>query len=1533
MARRMVVLVAVVFGLALVGWPTDAGDKKTGPEIVATLKGHTDIVYAIGYSPDGKYVATASFDNSVRLWEAASGKEIKAYGGTLGHTKQAIAVGFSQDGAMLASGSTDNTLKVWDVPVNSPIRSLKTADSLSAVALSPDGTKLALAGKDGSLKLVTPAEFKELVKFESGHQGAITALAFNANGAQLASVGEDNMLRYWNTANGQLLAAMGAHIGSVNNLVINPGTGGAITVGDDGFLKFWSPTPVASKTLPGHGATIRALAMTLDNASYYTASDDRTVRQFGLAAAKETRSLSGPQANIVSVATHPNNAFVAAGTADSRVWLWNNADGKVQTNWLAHAGAVSSVQVQPQVAQMMTAGGDGLVKFWAVPAVGPRTLPHTDAVLAVANSTDGKKIVTGSADKTVRIFDSTKQALEKQFTGHTGPVTAVALSTNLQLLASGGADNTVRLWNQATAKESDILVAHGGSVTALQFNAGNNLMLSAAEDGAVKLWALPMVTPKAMVHPDAIAVLTLSPDGTKAITGGNDKTVRVWNLTSGAKEKDYTGPTLAITCIGIARSGATIAAGSADKTLTLWNAADGKSLHKLPMPALPQSVAFSADGQSVFVGLADGAIKQIKLADGKEIKTLPATHKAAVVSLALSVKGELLYSASADKTIQTWALPDGTPKAKLDHVGAIVSMTLSKDGAKIAAVGDKVVKVWNAADAKELGTIKLAADAKDVALSPDGTRVLIAGADKTARIYELDGTLLETLPHDGAVHGVAYVDAKRVVTGGADKLARLWTSSLVWQRKHQGPVRFASFTPKGDQIISAGEDKAIKIWNVADAKEAKAIVHDSAITQASLSADGTKLAVAGADKNVKVLTLADGKAGPAVTLPAVVQSLALTPNGQRIAYAVTDGATQAIRVHDLALGKDVQILTDHAAIVKAMQFLADGRTLVTASQDKSAKLLDVNILSALAAHPAGETFAQYHSTGTQVVSAGADKIVKLWDSAKGALIKPFGPVADVVKAVGFSKDFTKVAVASGKSLKVWNIADGKEVVTLTHPADVLSFSFSPDGARIATGASDKQTRVWDPTTGKQLQFFPQGEPVDAVQHLANNVIISTAGKLTRIDTATITKAVPVDTGATHALALAPANTHVFTGGADKIVKRWAIANFAKDAEYPGAGGAVKAIAIAKSGLLLAVGGVDQTLRVYTTVDSKEVGSLKMPGEAKVLAFTPNNLALVGASAGKTLSAWAVPFTAGQPIAKDFLAPVQGFTTPDLLADIAIAADNASIYSAGADKALHVYRLASPAPTRNFPHPNIVDTVAFQPKGTLLASGGHDGKIRLFDLVKNVQQKEINAHFTIVQKNNVQQPIYSVVFSPDGKQLLSCSYDGSIKLWDVASGNMVKEFKAYETKTFEKGHQEPVYAATFSQDGKFIASGSSGLERGIKIWNLGDGSVVRDLANPSFKAAPMFTPAAHPGAVTALHFTKDGKHLISIGDAPANHGFIGVWEWQTGKMVTSHTLPMGVFQGFAVAPDESTVAVTAGNRDRKNANPAFNAAYILKLATK
>src|SRR5262249_27727547 len=155
-----------------------------------------------------------------------------------------------------------------------------------------------------------------------------------------------------------------------------------------------------------------------------------------------------------------------------------------------------------------------------------------------------------------------------------------------------------------------------------------------------------------------------------------------------------------------------------------------------------------------------------------------------------------------------------------------------------------------------------------------------------------------------------------------------------------------------------------------------------------------------------------------------------------------------------------------------------------------------------------------------------------------------------------------------------------------------------------------------------------------------------------------------------------------------------------------------------------------------------------------------------------------------------------------------------------------------------------DSVAFHPKGDQLASGGHDGKVRIFDLIKGAQLREINAHPTA----NATM-IYCVAYSQDGSKVLSAGYDNSLKVWDANSGNLIREFKAYKVKDFEKGHQDPVFSAAFSPDGKYVASGSGGLERLIKIWNLTDGSVVRDLVNPELaKNNPKAPPRSHPGWV-------------------------------------------------------------------------------------
>src|SRR5262249_44466511 len=200
-----------------------------------------------------------------------------------------------------------------------------------------------------------------------------------------------------------------------------------------------------------------------------------------------------------------------------------------------------------------------------------------------------------------------------------------------------------------------------------------------------------------------------------------------------------------------------------------------------------------------------------------------------------------------------------------------------------------------------------------------------------------------------------HTDGKRVISAGADKSAWVWQPALLWDAKHAGPVRQAMFSPKGDTIVSAGDDKTVKLWSAADGKAIRSIAaHEGAVAGVGMSADGTKVVSAGADKVVKVWNIAPPPAGTkpedkpaaAITLTDPAQAVTSSPNGLRRAVAA-GGKETLIRVFDVASGKEVQAIPDHAAAVRALAFAPDNRTLVSASADKTARLSDVGVLSAL----------------------------------------------------------------------------------------------------------------------------------------------------------------------------------------------------------------------------------------------------------------------------------------------------------------------------------------------------------------------------------------------------------------------------------------------------------------------------------------------------------------------------------------------------------------------------------------------------------
>ncbi len=177
---------------------------------------------------------------------------------------------------------------------------------------------------------------------------------------------------------------------------------------------------------------------------------------------------------------------------------------------------------------------------------------------------------------------------------------------------------------------------------------------------------------------------------------------------------------------------------------------------------------------------------------------------------------------------------------------------------------------------------------------------------------------------------------------------------------------------------------------------------------------------------------------------------------------------------------------------------------------------------------------------------------------------------------------------------------------------------------------------------------------------------------------------------------------------------------------------------------------------------------------------------------------------------DLIKPLQTYTHDAAADDVAFALDGNTLYSASADKTIKQWKVASDGSTKTFQHPNFVDALAFDNTGARLATGCHDGKVRIWDVVKGQQIKEIAAH--TMPAADGQQPgpaaIYCIAWSADGKQILSGSLDTSLKLWDATSGALVREFHGYKPKEFEKGTTTASSLAVFSPDGRSMVSGSS-----------------------------------------------------------------------------------------------------------------------------
>jgi WD40 repeat protein len=322
-------------------------------------------------------------------------------------------------------------------------------------------------------------------------------------------------------------------------------------------------------------------------------------------------------------------------------------------------------------------------------------------------------------------------------------------------------------------------------------------------------------------------------------------------------------------------------------------------------------------------------------------------------------------------------------------------------------------------------------------------------------------------------------------------------------------------------------------------------------------------------------------------------------------------------------------------------------------------------------------------------------------------------------------------------------------------------------------------------------------------------------------------------------------------------------------------------------------------------------------------FDPQNKLIATASFDKTVRLWDA--TSGKDLQKP-LAGKNGHQGQVLC--LAFAPDGNLLASGGADNTVKVWDLnpakppPEPTPVKNFAHPNLVSSVAFNKDGTLLASGCNDGFLRVWDMKTGQPTKQIKAHVSQANgKDNQPDPVYAEAWSPDQKHLVTASYDRTVKVWDAASGNMVREIKGGKDvivpdpkAPVEPGHRDQVFCLAFDPAGKFLATGSS--DRTVKLWDFAAGTLVRDFPNPAYKpSGPGQQHPSHPGFVHAVRFTADGAKLVTAGAAPAYKGYLAVWNVADGKLLYGSETAHGPVYSVDLSKDGARLVLGCGQRAR------------------
>ncbi len=972
---------------------------------------------------------------------------------------------------------------------------------------------------------------------------------------------------------------------------------------------------------------------------------------------------------------------------------------------------------------------------------------HRKGITAVAVTPDGRHVVSGSRDKTLKLWDLDTRQYLQTFKGHPEQVTAVTVTPDGRFIISGSCDNTLRLWELASG---ELLETFEG-------------------------------------HKDRVSALGIAPDGQHVVSASWDQTLRLWDISTGKCLRVFKGHQDQVTTAAITPDGQSIVSGSEDGTRRVWDISTGKCVHiykgkwfaKFLEAFEAVTLAVTSDGEYAVSGGWDNVLRMWNLKTGQKVWS-STKHQNRITAITMTPDGQCIVTGSRDKTVRLWDLERGGNTRTFEgHKKQVNAVAVTPDGHTIiSGSDDSSLKLWNIKTAACFRTFEgyhgHQQDITTLAITPNGKYAVSGSLDKTLKIWELQNTTCRRTckGHRKEVTALCIThDGEFAVSGSADTTLKLWnlsTAQCVHTYKgHKRTVTTVKITPDGNFILSGSSDKTLRLWD-SNTGECCQIFegHKKAVNAVEISSDGEFAVSGSADMTLRVWNLTTGHCTNTLKGRAHVTAITETPDGHAVIVGKSGGVLQ---LRDLKTMTCQQVFQGHKKQVTSAVMTIDGRFIVSAGEDGTIRLWDcatTKCLRTFGIHQGHLTSVAVTPNGQAMLSGGPDGILRIWNLEPNALhyeasihacrqhghkeleaskehfqkllywahsswetkkvTAAYRYLTQARAVPGYERASAALALNAklGTALPRKHLREGWFVHTLHgHKKGISAVAVTPDGRFAISGSQDATLRLWDVASAECVRIYKGPE---------QNIT---------------------------AVAITPDGRFVVSGSEDKTLHLWDIKSAKCLRTYTGHTQRITTLAIFPYGRFILSGSDDRTMRLWNPATAKCLQTFK--GARKnitAMAIAPDNQFFVSGTEDGMLAVWNLTtvkhsktFQGAKPV-QSFKAHQRGITTA------AVTSDGRFILSGSKDATL---RLWNPGTAKNLitfkGHLDTVTGVTITPDARFALSGSDDKTLRLWDILTGAALWIFEGH---------QKEVKAVAMTPDARFAISGGDDTTLRIWEL-----------------------------------------------------------------------------------------------------------------------------------------------------------------------